>query len=59
MGNSIDPTIGEGVLKAKNANCERRVRHISYVFYRGIIDLPKTQLLAGISLVGRGTKCRH
>ena len=59
MGNSIDSTIGGGMLKAKNASCERGVKPVGYIFYIKIIDLPETRCTAGISLVDRGTECRH
>ena len=59
MGKDIYLTISRGVQKAKNANCERRVKPNCYISHIGITDLPGTQLLAGISLAGRGTKCRH
>ena len=59
MGGNIHLTTGGGVLKAENANCERRVEPVHYIFHTGIVDLHSTQHKAGISLVGRGTKCRH
>ena len=59
MGGNIHLTIGGDAQKAKNANCESQVKPVHYIFYAGMIDLPETQLLAGISLVERGTKCRQ
>ena len=58
MGRDIHLTIGGDVLKPKNANCERRVKPIHWMFYTGIKDTPETQLPAGISLVVKGTQCR-
>ena len=59
MGGDIHLIICGGVLKQKNANCESRVKPVHYIFYTGIIDLPETQLIAGISLVVEGAQCRQ
>ena len=42
MGKDITLPIGGGVQKAKNANCEKRVKPVCYIIYTGIIDLPET-----------------
>ena len=59
MGRDIHLPIGEDVLKAKKANCERRVKPVHQIIYTDILDLPDTQLLAGIRLVSEAAKCRQ
>ena len=59
MGRDIYLTIDGGMLKAKKANCERRVKPVCYIFYIGIGDIPETQSTAGISPVSKGAKCRQ
>ena len=43
MGRDIYLTIDGGMLKAKKANCERRVKPVCYIFYIGLIDIPEIQ----------------
>ena len=39
MGGNIHLTICGGVLKAKNANCEK-VKPANYIFHIGTLDIP-------------------
>ena len=59
MGGNIHLTICGGVLKAENANCERRVKPTNYIFHIGTLDIPWTQHRAGIMLVNEEAKCRQ
>ena len=51
MGNNINPTAGEGVLRPKNANCEGGVKPGIYTFCPHIIDSHGTQYTTGISKI--------
>ena len=55
MGSNINPTIGGGVLKPKNANCEGGVKPGIYIFCTHRIDSHGTQYMTGISEIYKGT----
>jgi len=58
MGSSIDPTVGGGVLKPKNANCEGGTKHVIHIFCTHIVDLHETQYPTGTNRMRKGGKSR-
>ena len=43
MWNKIDPIMDGVVENPKNANCEKKIRHVSYILHLHAIGLPETQ----------------
>jgi len=58
MGSNIDPTAWGGVMKPKNANCERGLKGNIYIFCRHLKDLHGTQKTPGIRNICIGTQPR-
>ena len=58
MGSNIDPTVWGGVMKAKNANCERGLKSNIYIFCTHLTDSHGTQETPGIMNICKGTRPR-